>query len=109
MRARRGITLLGVLWLMALLASLSMMATGVVRTVQGQLSNHKQKQQAAAMAISGRDYAAAMIRSGRWKGTQHFRSPVFNGAESFEVEVAGKRIVSIGWCGETRVRLEGAP
>ena len=113
MRARQGITLIGTLWLIALLGSLLLSALGIFLTVQGRLSGHKQSQQAAAMAISGRDYASAMIKSGRWKGPAQLKSPTFPGGESFEVEVkrsgSAFKIISIGHAGAAYYKMEGAP
>ena len=114
MRLRaRGITLLGTIWLMALLATLAAASWQTLSVVRGRLAAHKFSQQAAAMAISGHDYAAAQIRSGHWKGATHYRSPVFPSGASFEVEVrvvsGGYRILSLGEVGSVKFQMEGPP
>ena len=104
---KRGISLIGTLWLVAMLGTLAFASLGILSTLRNRLEAQKLNQESAAMAISGRDYAATMIASGQWKGPQHFRSPVFSSGGSFEVDVrADGRILSIGHVGAYQSQIE---
>lgn len=109
----RGFSLIGTLWLLALLTALSLASFEVLSSVRGRLGAHKLRQQANAMAISGSDYASAQIHAGRWRGEQKFRSPYFAGGGYFEVETrlqgSGYRILSRGHAGAATISLETVP
>src|ERR1019366_5434040 len=97
---RRGMTLIQVLSLMAMLSAFSFMAFQMWQTAYGRLTAHKQAQEAAAMALSGRDYARWMVRSRRWSGPIHFQSPIMPTGGSFQVDLqprdGGYEVVSEG-------------
>lgn len=102
---RRGITLIGTLWLVAFLSVIFGATVLTIEAVQNRLTHHKQSQQAHCMAVSGLDYGAALRRSGKKVTT--FNSPEFAGGGYFKVESTGKRLISTGYCGRSVVRLEG--
>ncbi len=103
---RRGITLIGTMWTLALLGILLAATISGLSMLRARLERHKQQQQASAMAISGQDYARAQIRAHRWSQPYHFHSPEFPGGGRFEVEVKAGKLSSIGYCGRARQRLE---
>ena len=108
MTQRRGMTLLGTLWLIAFLSVLFFGAAATVESVQQRLIGHKQKQQAMSMALSGQDYALALKRSGKLAKKTRFQSPDFEGGR-FVVEVMPNgHVLSTGYSGRSLYRLEGA-
>lgn len=96
---RRGFTLIGMLWLMALLLALSLGSLGLVEGVRGRIAAHKHQEEARALAFSGADYARAMLAAGHWSGNTSFTSPALAGGGTFTVQVAGGRITSVGRAG----------
>ena len=96
----RGVTLAGTLWMLALLGVLMSATLSGIGMIRARLLRHKEMEQAAAMAVSGQDYAAAHKSIGR------YRSPEFPGGGHFELEAGG---ASTGFCGRSRYRLEKRP
>jgi len=107
---RRGLSLMGTMWLVTTLSVLIGCGILTLESIQGRLTGHKQQQQAACLALSGQNYAQALKRWGKWDRFEHFRSPEFPGAGYFEVrKVAGGRYLSVGYSGRSRCELAGAP
>lgn len=103
---RRGFTLIGIMWLVALLLALTLGALGVVEGVRGRVAAHKWREEARALAWSGADYARAMVASGRWTGRASFASPTLAGGGRFEVRVDGGRVTSVGRVGPQTFTVE---
>lgn len=105
---RFGFSLVGVLWLVALLVTLQLGVISVVGQARERVSEHKLAQSAHWMAVSGADYAEGMIRSGDWRKPLDFRSPELPGGH-FEVQLktAGGHweIRSVGVSGTFRHQL----
>ncbi|MBX3170896.1 MAG: type II secretion system protein [Candidatus Eremiobacteraeota bacterium] len=106
---RRGITLVGTLWTLALLGILLSATLGGISMLRARLQRHKDLQQASALAVSGQDYARAQLRRHRWRPPHHFQSPELPGGGHFEVEVSAGKIRSTGYYARARQQLEAAP
>lgn len=105
---RRGITLIGTMWILALLGILLTGTFSALSMMRARLERHKQLQQAWAMALSGQDYARAQLRAHKWSQPYHFRSPEFPGGGRFEVEIKAGKLSSTGYCGRARQQLEAS-
>lgn len=106
---RRGITLIGTIWTLALLAILLSATLGGISLLRNRLQHHKDLQQASAMAISGQDYAQAQLRRHLWSVPYRYKSPDFPGGGRFEIELTPGTIRSTGICGRARQQLESRP
>jgi hypothetical protein len=100
-------SLLGTMWLIALLSVLTLATIVTVELVQQRLVGHKQMQQAVTMAMSGLDYAVALQRSGKWAKGQRIQSPDFEGGRFVVERLSSGRIVATGYSGRAHYRLEG--
>ena len=105
--SRRGVTLAGTLWMLAVLGVLMSATLSGIGMIRARLLRHKELEQAAAMAVSGQDYAAALQR--QHKSIVRYRSPEFPGGGHFELEPGGAGVVSTGVCGPSRYRLDKRP
>lgn len=106
---RRGITLIGTMWTLALLGILLSATLGGLSMVRARLQRHKDLQQASALAISAQDYARAQLRQRRWRPPYHFQSPELPGGGRFEVDISGGKLRSTGYFGRARQQLESTP
>jgi len=83
MRARRGFTLVAVMWFAALVLTATLATHGLVGAVRFRLAHHRAELAASTMAVSGADYAQAMLRTGRWSSPRSFDlAGVWGGAAS---------------------------
>ena len=96
MRRRSGLTLVAVLWFSALVLTFTLAGHGVLEAVRARLAHHKAQQAAAAMAVSGADYAQAMLRKGLWRPPHTFTSPSLDGGGWFAVQVSDHAVTSTG-------------
>jgi type II secretory pathway pseudopilin PulG len=106
---RRGISLIGTMWTLALLGVLLSATLGGIGLLRTRLQRHKDLQQASAMAISGQDYARAQLRRHQWSVPYRYQSPDFPGGGRFEIEISAGKIRSTGYCGKARQQLEARP
>ena len=107
MSARRGVSLLGTMWLLALLVVLAGAGIVTVELVRARLVGHKQMEQATTMAVSGQDCAASLKRSGKLTPGHRYQSPDFGGGH-FRLELLPNgHVLSTGCSGRSEFRLEG--
>ncbi len=105
MRRTPGLTLVAVLWFSALVLTLTLAGHGILEAVRARLAHHKAQQAAAAMAVSGADYAQAMLRRGAWRSPHTFTSPSLDGGGWFTVQVRDQAVTSTGSFRSARVTV----
>jgi hypothetical protein len=111
MKPRGGFSLIGVLWFVGLLLTISLASAAAIETARGHVMAHKYVQQAGAMADCGLTYARGAIRAGRWHGHARFESPRLDNQGWFVVDARQNggawSIISTGCAGSARVRRSG--
>ncbi|MCA9792488.1 MAG: hypothetical protein KC910_11855 [Candidatus Eremiobacteraeota bacterium] len=106
---RRGLALITVLGIVALLIIFEWSATNSLSMAHHHIKRDSQQHRAHSLAVAGLDYARGMAGRGQLQAADQWRSPSFQGAY-FELSTrragTGWKVVSVGVAGKERDRLE---
>lgn len=95
---KRGVSLIGVIYMIALLTVLQLGVHTALTQSHRRLENHKHKEASYWLAVSGADYAERVFAQKRWKYGKIYRSPSFDSGY-FVVEVEPGAFISRGHAG----------
>lgn len=84
---RRGMTLIGLIYMAALMVALHFVIDSAIDSARDQISIHKHRQAAYWMAVSGVDFAETALASGRWTYGRRYQSPPTLRGGSFEIQM----------------------
>lgn len=103
---RRALSLLGTMWMLAALSTVSLLGIASMEMLHHRLRTHQKRLQAACHAMSGRNYAR-ILQQRRRTG---YRSPLLPQGGYFEVhQQPDGSWISIGVVGRCRSTWRGRP